>query len=668
MSPEATEELVATPPTAHPVRRRRGWASPFRSVRAASVFAAALAALVFANSLRNDFAYDDVRIVPDNPDIQSLHTLPQLLLAPYWPGEYGKDLGLWRPGTVGVLGLEWAAWGNQPVLFHLVNVLAHAVATALVVLLVARLATVPAAFLAGLLFAVHPVHAEAVANVVGLAEVLSAILFLGACLVHLGASRSRYGGLRLVGVALLYLLAFSVKESAVTLPAALFLLDAARERLGLRDLPDYLRRRWPVYVLLAAVAGGMLLLRFSVLGSIASPMAPLGAELLTEGVPRIWTLGEIWSHYVRLLVFPVDLSVDYSPGVIPIALGWNALAVSGALLALGILALALWSWRSPPMGKGRTTRRILGFGVVWFLVTVSPVSNVLFISGVLLAERTLYLPSVGFVAMVGWGLVELARRRRRLTVALTAVVVTLMAVRTWGRNPTWHDNLTVFGTLIHDYPQSGRSQWVLGDLFYQEGRLPEALKSYRLAISILGGHYELLTEVGKKLMNAGHEEAAIHLLDDAWREHPELSEAPTFLAVSELRRGAWRETERYGKAAAALNPDNAVMAHAVAEALTHQGKLAEAVRWRERTLALGENQHWQQWIALADLELALGDTARAQVARDSALARATTRLERARVDSLYAPLPFTGAPLQDSSQLQDARPEAPPPGVLPGGQ
>ena len=144
------------------------------------------------------------------------------------------------------------------------------------------------------------------------------------------------------------------------------------------------------------------------------------------------------------------------------------------------------------MGRGRTTRRILGFGVVWFLVTVSPVSNVLFISGVLLAERTLYLPSVGFVAMVGWGLVELARRRRRLTVALTAVVVTLMAVRTWGRNPTWHDNRTVFGTLIHDYPQSGRSQWVLGDLFYQEGRLPEALKSYRLAISILGGHYELL--------------------------------------------------------------------------------------------------------------------------------------------------------------------------------
>jgi len=164
------------------------WESPLKSVRVAALFAGAVAVLIFLNSLENGFAFDDIQIILENPGIHSLETLPEALISPYWPGEYGKGLGLWRPMVTGVFGLEWALWGNSPVGYHLVNVLYHGAVTFLVVLLLGEILPVAGAFLAGLLFALHPIHVEAVANVVGMAELQAAFFFL------LGPSSSREGG------------------------------------------------------------------------------------------------------------------------------------------------------------------------------------------------------------------------------------------------------------------------------------------------------------------------------------------------------------------------------------------------------------------------------------------------------------------------------------------
>ena len=619
--------------------------SPLRSVRTAALLAAALGALIHANSLTNDFAYDDVHIITENEGIHALETLPGALLEPYWPGRYGEQLGLWRPTTTLLLGVQYQLAGENPALYHAVNVVAHALTTALVVLLLAELMSLGAALAGGLLFAVHPVHVEAVANVIGVAEIVPAAFFLLACLVHLrGPDRTSWP--RALGVGLLYALAFGGKESAVTLPGVVFLLDAARSRLGFGDLPGYLRDRWRVYLVMASVAGLMLSVRFQVLGSIAHPFGPLGADLLTE-IPRIWTLAEIWSHYVRLLVFPMDLSSDYSPNVIPVSLGWNPANLVGLFLALGILAGALAAWRRPAMQAGRDSARAAGFGVVWFLVTISPVSNVLFLSGVLLAERTLYLPSVGFVAAAGWLVVRLARERKRVAVGGLAAAVILMALRTWERNPTWRDNITVFGTMIEDYPHSGRSQWVLGDLFFQQGRPEQGLVSYRAAINILGPHYQLITEISKKLIAAEYFDAAERLLLYSWREHPEISVAPGLLAVIASERGDAEATERYCRAALTLDDQDPVRHHLLAWALAEQGKWAEAAQARQGAIDQGEGDYWQQWVSLAYLQAYAGDTVSAGVALDSARVKAVTRSGRRQVDSLRVEL--LGGTLQPDS-------------------
>lgn len=608
--------------------------SPLRSVRVAALLAAGLAALASANTLGNGFAYDDTHIVVENTAIQSLETLPGALIEPYWPGAFAREHGLWRPTTTALLGLEYALVGRDPTLYHLVNVLGNAVAAALVVLVLAHLTTLAAAFAAGLVFAVHPVHVEAVANVVGIAEILPAVLFLWAALVHLrGGERTRWRtGL---GIAALYGLAFGAKESAVTLPGVLFLLDAARERLAFADLSAYLRRRWRLYAPMAVVAAGMLLARRPILGGVADAFPPTGADLLTE-IPRIWTLAEVWSHYVRLLVFPMDLSADYAPDVLPISLGWHTANLVGLVLALAVLAGALAAWRRPPMAPGRSTGRAVGFGVVWFLVTISPVSNVFFLTGVVLAERTLYLPSVGFAAAFGWLAVRLARERRFGAVALVAVTVALMGWRTWERNPTWRDNEAVFGHLIADYPHSGRSQWVLGTLFFEHGDPRQALVSYRAAVGLLGTHYPLMMEIAEKLTLRDDYEPATRLLEYAWREYPEIVAAPNMLALLYADRDMPEESERWARIAGAAEPEHPLPPQLLARALAEQQRWREAAEAREAAIERGLGASWTQWASLAELRSRAGDSALAWAALDSARALAVPGPARRHVDSLRA--------------------------------
>ena len=379
----------------------RTWDSPLRSVRSAAYLAGAAAVLVSVNVVFNDFTFDDLPILVENTRIQDFGTLPEAFVTPYWPGEYGQDLGLWRPATTALLAMQWAVWGENPAMFHVVNLVLHGVVTALVVLVLAELTPIALAFIAGLLFAVHPIHVEAVANVVGFAEIFSSVLYLLACLLFL-RSGIRITLRRGAAITVLFLVAFLAKESAVTLPGVLFLLDGARADTRVREVLSYVRRRWPIYASLTAVAGLVLVARSAVLGNIASSVAPLGAELLQHDVPRIWTVASIWPHYFRLLFFPLDLSADYAPSVIPLALDLNGSGILGTLLLVGTLLLAFRLWGKKTLQPSGYPPRLFSFGVVWLVITLSPVSNVLFLSGILLAERTFYLPSLGFVALLTW--------------------------------------------------------------------------------------------------------------------------------------------------------------------------------------------------------------------------------------------------------------------------
>ena len=606
--------------------------SPLRDPRSAYLLVGVAALLVYLNALPNRFAYDDVLIVQTNAALRSFATLPGALVAPYWPDANGLELGLWRPVATALYGLQWMAGGGSPLVFHSVNVVMHAVVSLLLVMLLLELMSVAAAFAAGLLFAVHPLHVEAVANIIGFAELVSAAAVLSACVLHVRSdSRSRWGVA--LGIAALYFVGFGAKESAVTLPGLIFVLDAVRGEITLRDLPAYVADRWRLYCAMAVVAAALLFSRFLVLGSVASPLAPMGADVLTE-IPRIWTLGEIWMHYVRLWTFPMDLSADYSPGVIPISFGWGAGNTVGAMMALLVLGAAIACWRRPPMSAGVDTARAAGFGGVWFMIAISPVSNTLFLSGVLLAERTLYLPSVGLAAATGWLVVRMSRERPRGAWIALSLAVVLAGGRTWTRNPTWYDNPTMLARLIGENPQSGRSQWVLGDAMIIQGRFSDGLRSYRAAIDLLGTHYQLVAEIAMRLMQHGEYGSAETLATFAAQDRPEFPRAWSQLALIRAEYGDAPGTERFSRIALGLDERDPTRQHLLAWSLAAQGQFQEAAQVRAVALEQGRAAFWQSHMYEAYIARAAGDSVSAYAAVDSAWARARTDLARNAVDSV----------------------------------
>ena len=592
-----------------------------------------VALAVFSNSLANKFAYDDYHIVVNNSAIHSIESLPGSLKAPYWPSEYGRELGLWRPATTGLLGLQYVIGNGAPWLFHAVNMLGHALSSVLVLMLFRSLMTLPAALIAGLIFAVHPVHVEAVANVVGISEILAAVAVLLGCLAHAYGPKDYSSWRRSFVVGALFSIGLGAKEGAITLPALIFLIDAARDRISFKDLPGYVRARWRVYVIMGMLAGAFLVSRYAILGSVIQPLGPLGADLLSE-IPRIWTLADGWLHYVRLWVFPMDLSADYSPNVLPLSLGWHASNIMGAILALGILCIALLAWRRPEMAPGVTTSRAAAFGVVWFLIAIAPVSNTLFLSGVLLAERTMYLPSVGLAGATGWLVVRLASRRPRATWIFLVLLLLLSSVRTWTRTPAWRDNPTMFATMIGDYPHSGRSQWILGDEFLAVGAVSQGMASYRAAIGILGGHYQLLTEISKKLIGIGQYKAAEALLQFARQKEPRFPLAPALISTIRAELGDSQGTERFAREALELTDYDPARLHLLAWALAAQGRWEEAHHTRTEADEYPYPGLWQQWMYLAYVRRNEGNMDGALVAIDSAASVAITEHARAAIDSV----------------------------------
>jgi protein O-mannosyl-transferase len=585
----------------------------------------AVAAVVYLGALRNGFAYDDLVLIAGDPGIRSWAGLIERLGAPSWPSGFGDLVGAWRPLTTGMWALTWIASGGSVIAFHALAILLHVWVAGVVTVLFMELLPAGASFVGGLVFAVHPVHVEAVANIAGSAETLSAGLALTALVVHLrGRDSYRLG--RALAVTALFAAAVLAKEGAAVLPALILLLDAARRRMDLRGTLRYVRERGPLYLLLSVALALVLVFRAGVLGALARSTYPPGAEALVAG-PRSWTVFGAWPEYFRLLFIPWKLSADYAPRVVPVVFAWTPAALLGVALALVTMAfsLALWrrsgGWDADAMGQ-----RVLALSPLWVGVALLPVANVLYLGPVLVAERTLYLPSVGFAAAAGYLLTLIPRPRLRVAVVFT--VVLLGAARTAARVPAWRDSETVMQALLDDHPESGRAWMALGQRFADQQRPHEALTAFRYAIGLLNSEYKESTEVASYLMSMGRYGSAALFLGRAWREHPGWYTAPGLLAAVELARGNPTRAAAAAGAATILEPDNPSMHHLLAQALSASGRPGPAIVARVRSLRLGYSNGSRSWLLLAEDHLKVGDTLAASAALDSALAHAETEAQR----------------------------------------
>jgi tetratricopeptide (TPR) repeat protein len=474
------------------------------TVRRAAAVAAFVAVLVYLTALGNGFVLDDEMIVQRNPAAHSVGAALSAFDQPYWPPQHGA--GLYRPLVILSFAADWQLSGGSTLWLHAVNVAWHVAATALLVPILAVYVGPAGALAGGVVFAVHPVHVEAVANLVGRSELMAAAFLFAAVLLARAARRRRAAGrwtLPLEGAVMgAVALALLSKEHAAVAIALLALDDlATRERVG-PALP------WRTYAATAVLTAVWFVVRRAVEENVSfGATAPTFFGLGTLG--RLSTMMPVVFVLVRLLVWPFDLSPDYHPRVVERLEHITPLGAAGAVLlvSLAVLAFALWR-RNRNVSVG-----LLIIGIAWL-----PTANLLFPSGVVIAERTLYLASAGVALIAAEGAVWVAGRGGvRRAVLAVALVAAFFGARTATANGTWHGNRDLVLRALIAHPESYRVHEAAGRVLVKLGDMPRALAEYGISVELYPLEIANLVEAARVAADAGNARLAGRYLDQAER-------------------------------------------------------------------------------------------------------------------------------------------------------
>ena len=417
----------------------------------------AAAAFAYANTLLNGFTMDDLGYIVRNSQV----TEPSLraLFAAH------KVSNVLRPLTFATFALDWKLGGGVALGFHAVNLVLHAIVGCLVFVLVQLLfrqyqygRTI--AFVSALLFAVHPIHTEAVASVVGRAELLAAGFLIVAWIMHLQDRE---------GFALIcFSLALLSKESAVVFLPLVLLGDYA---IGMgKSAFRYLR--------IAAVTLAYFVVLWNVQGRRFGPPSISVIDNPLAEVPaaaRILNALRILWKYVGLQLYPATLSADYSYNQIPVygVLRYTLVAAIASIVVLGV-----WVWAA----KKRYRGLVLGIGI--YIASFAITANILKPIGTIMAERLAYLPSLGFCLLVALAWNWLWQRWKTVAVGLGFVVIIMLTARTIVRNRDWEDNRTLGYAQLRAAPNSAKTHQNMALVYMDERRLDLARRELEIELQI----------------------------------------------------------------------------------------------------------------------------------------------------------------------------------------
>jgi len=608
---------------------------------------AAVALALYVNSLRGALFFDDTNAIINNVWVRT-GDVASILTRPSWWSE-ARGHG-WRPLTTLTFALDHALHGLDPVGYHVVNVLLHATVSVLVFAVFSRVAAPVPAAIAALLFAAHPVHTEAVASVVGRAELLAAGGFFLAWLLFLRADAYRTGSavilrpdteasgsasvvgadarraavLEALGVATFFVASLA-KENALALLPVLVLTDvlqlAAIPRPATRAPDPFARARpgqalrWHCgrYAALAAAALLFVWLRHLVLGDDTAPISVLDNPLVAlPPFTRELTAIKVAGLYGWRLLVPWQLAADYSYRQIPpVASVLEPTFLAAFAVVAAVPVLVWWSWRRAPA---------VAFGLGLLALTFAMVSNLAFLIGTIMAERLIYLPSAGFCLTAA---VALERATRRATAGTRApsrvdiaagggaasatpevvgldlrrlwrppiavplaIVVALYAARTWSRNVVWRDRIAFFSTMIAEAPDSARSHRELGSVLADHGKFDLARAEFERSLAIKPEDPATLYNLGNALLQERRYDDAIEAYERALAAKPDFADAMVNLGNAESLRGDSEAALASMRRALALSPRSASLHMNVANELFRLARRAEARDEYEAALAL----------------------------------------------------------------------------------
>jgi tetratricopeptide (TPR) repeat protein len=469
----------------------------------------AAAVLPYLSLLDAPLIYDGPITILENPAVQA-GSLAELFSVDFWgiPADAEYASRSYRPLVSLSYALQARSIGNSVTLYHATDMLLHACASMLVVLCALRLGLrAREATLAGLLFAVHPVQTDAVASAVGRADLMAVLALLAAFALHWHDGER--AALRRALAALLLGAALLCKEYAVAFPLILAGCDLALWAAGRIEVAE-LRRRAGLWVAGLLLLAAYVALRVELFGGLGGvPMLVESDHPLVgrDAVVRWATAASILPLALRLLVLPLGLNHHYRFGTLPVPEGFgDPLALFGLALGAALLAGAVWRIRARRVHPAIFA--LLLFGVL------GPSLNLFGVSGVLFAERFLYLP----VAGLGWMLGALLQCRRgapgaaRWATIAAAIVLLAFTVGTVARVEQWSSYERLLRSSLRHYP-NGSEVWTdLGRLQQGQDRVDEAARSYERALEINPDHARTWSHYAETLATLGRTKASADAL------------------------------------------------------------------------------------------------------------------------------------------------------------
>ena len=438
---------------------------------------AALALFASLNTLWNGFAADDISQILNNDSIKKFSNLPLTFTSRAWAyasEEVALSLGsYYRPLMDALLTINYALFGDSAVGWHMVNALIHVAVTLLVFVVLRALTNRPwVAAVSACLFAVHPAHAEPVAWISGVTDLLMTVFLLPAFYFYLRYRKSNRKYLIPLSL-VFYLLALLSKETSLALP---FIIAYCELFYFERDAPLRLRairglKLASLYIVPTAV---YFLMRYNALSAFFDRSAPRYSLLLSlANVPLAM------AKYLKLMLVPTGYSYQHYT---VLAERPTSIAFIAPVALIALLSVAVWLTKS----------RELKFAAAWFVITLVPAFESMryFDPEYLIQERNLYLPSMGFCLALALG-IEWLRTRGWLgsRVRVAAIATTVIIVLVWGaihvkQNSVWKDTLAINKHAVAVEPDSATAHAALARAYFDAGRPREAEAEGRVSLDL----------------------------------------------------------------------------------------------------------------------------------------------------------------------------------------
>jgi tetratricopeptide (TPR) repeat protein len=490
--------------------------------------AAVLALLLYVHTLAGTFIYDDTFQAMRDPRLADVRLWTNYLTEGYFPGATDN---LWRPLVSLSYAIQFQLHAPNPIGFHLVNILLHAATSALVAEFARRLTNPRAALIAGLLFAAHPVHVEAVAYIVGRAESLCLIGMLGALVL---AARPLTTARAWAILACTFAAIFS-KEQGLLTPLLLLALVWLRRAQG-QWSPDEKRPARLLAAALTLALSAYITYRNHILpwywetGLLDYAIQPM----IHSGLPgRILIPFALLGRYTALLIAPVKLSPDYglavitheqSPGDPYLWLGFITLA---AAIIAAVLALRR---------KDRTTLFLLSCTALTYFM----IGNAMLI-GTIFGERLIYIPSA-FVLILAAA--ALARLPNRALVPTLVILLSLYSLRAFTYAAQWGDRLAFYETAVRDNPRAVRLHVILARELLAQGKLDRAREIVEKGLAVSTEDWRLWIAAAQIAIAQQRWDDARAAMKQAWNKDPYIGDVLALEREFADRPAATRPTTR----------------------------------------------------------------------------------------------------------------------------